>query len=272
MTERLFSLEDISYRYRGGVSAISHVTLEIHAGEKIVLLGPNGCGKSTLQKILAGLIYPTSGQLYAFDAAISQTAMADERFAALYRRKVGFIFQNSDVQLFCASVKDEIMFGPLAAGLSYKEAGERAEELLDYLSIQHLAGRLPQHLSGGEKKKVAIAAVLAVNPEVVIFDEPTNGLDPRTQRWMIDMIEELNNKGKTVITATHQLELVLELAARVIVLGENHTVLMDAKPRTVLDNRELLLAANLIDERYHVHLHGENNHVHVHRHIITNRR
>jgi cobalt/nickel transport system ATP-binding protein len=190
--------------------------------------------------------------------------MRDKHFAAIYRRKVGFVFQNSDVQIFCASVLDEVMFGPLSMGMSYDEARVRAEELLDFVGILQLADRLPHHLSGGEKKKVAIAAVLAVNPEVLILDEPTNGLDPKTQRWMINTLDQLSRNGKTIIIATHHLDLVPELAHRVVVLGEQHMIIADGLMDDILSNRNLLLAANLIDERYHVHLHGQDRHVHVH--------
>jgi cobalt/nickel transport system ATP-binding protein len=193
--------------------------------------------------------------------------MRDKDFAAAYRRKVGFVFQNSDVQIFCASVLDEIMFGPLAMGMSYAEAHARATELMNFVGIGALAERLPHHLSGGEKKKVAIAAVLAVNPDVLILDEPTNGLDPRTQRWMLDTLNALAAAGKTIITATHHLDIVLELADRVVVMGDGHGIIGDGCPAEILHNRELLLAANLIDERYHVHLHGDDGHIHVHKHV-----
>lgn len=265
MSEPLvFELNNISYDYRPGEPALDGIDLAVGAGEKLVLLGPNGCGKSTLQKVLAGLIFANKGRFAAFGQEITAARMKDKTFAATYRRKVGFVFQNSDVQIFCASVLDEVMFGPQAIGLPYEQARERAKELLDFVGISHLADRLPHHLSGGEKKKVAIAAVLAVNPEVIILDEPTNGLDPKTQRWMINTLDQLNRHGKTIITATHHLDLVPELAHRVVVVGESHTVIADGQPEDILENRDLLLSANLIDERYHVHFHGQHGHVHVH--------
>jgi cobalt/nickel transport system ATP-binding protein len=263
--EAVFELNDVSYAYRPGAYALRGITLAIGAGERLALLGPNGCGKSTLQKVLAGLIFP-AGRVTAFGQAITAAAMRDDRFAAAFRRKVGFVFQNADVQIFCASVLDEIMFGPLAMGMTPPEARRRADEMLAFVGISALADRMPHHLSGGEKKKVAIAAVLAVNPDVLILDEPTNGLDPRTQRWMLDALAQLAAAGKTIITATHHLDTVSELAERVIVLDETHTIAADGCPADILRNRELLLAANLIDERYHVHLHGDDGHVHIHRH------
>ncbi len=260
----VFELNNISYNYRPGEPALESINLTVGAGEQLVLLGPNGCGKSTLQKVLAGLIFPTGGRFAAFGSEITAVRMRDKTFAAIFRRKVGFVFQNSDVQIFCASVVDEVMFGPQAMGMPLEQARARAEELLEFVGISHLADRLPHHLSGGEKKKVAIAAVLAVNPEVIILDEPTNGLDPKTQRWMINTLNQLNSHGKTIITATHHLDLVPELAHRVVVVGENHTIIADGQPEEILADRDLLLSANLIDERYHVHLHGKHGHVHVH--------
>jgi cobalt/nickel transport system ATP-binding protein len=266
MTGVLYELTKVAYWYNDEKSALTDIDLTVRAQERLILLGPNGCGKSTLQKILAGLLFASSGSFTAFGATINSKSMSDKQFSTAFRQKVGFVFQNSDVQLFCTSVLDEIMFGPLAMGLSYREATEHAEELLSYMGITSLRNCSPHHLSGGEKKKVAIAAVLAVNPEVLIFDEPTNGLDPISQRWIIDAINQLNQQGKTIILATHSLDLVMELADRVIVLGDNHRIIASDSPTAILTNRELLLAANLIDPRYHLHLHEDNGHVHVHVH------
>ncbi len=260
----VYNLENVSYGYHNSKLALQNVNLKIQRAERVMLLGPNGCGKSTLQKILAGLIFASSGKVSAFDREITVQSMKEKEFSTAFRRKVGFVFQNSDVQLFCTSVLDEIMFGPLAMGMPINEAKERAEELLDYSGISSLANSSPHHLSGGEKKKVAIAAVLATNPEVLIFDEPTNGLDPKSQRWIINTINELNQQGKTIIIATHYLEFVPELTDRVIVLGENHMMIADDTPQNILTNREILLDANLIDPHYHLHLYGENSYFHKH--------
>ena len=242
-----FELENVSYRYRADEVSLQSINMKIRAGERVVLLGPNGGGKSTLQKIVAGLIFG-EGKFSAYGKAITAELMRDKEFASAYRRKIGFVFQNSDVQLFCANVLDEVMFGPLAMGMPYIEALQRAQELFEFVGISALAERMPQHLSGGEKKKVAIAAVLAVNPDVLILDEPTNGLDPKTQRWMITTLNALHESGKTLLVATHNLALVPEIADRVIVLGENHQIIADESPSIVLNDRQLLLEANLIDE------------------------
>jgi cobalt/nickel transport system ATP-binding protein len=262
----VFELTDVSYNYNPDKIALRDINLSIGPKERVVMLGPNGCGKSTLQKILAGLIFP-AGKVTAFGCSVNAQNMKDKKFAAAIRQKIGFVFQNSDVQMFCSSVLDEIMFGPLAMGVAYDTARQRAEELLTFCGIAALANRLPHHLSGGEKKKVAIAAVLASNPEVLIMDEPTNGLDPKTQRWMLEALAQLAATGKTIITSTHHLDIVADLADRVIVLNDEHTIVADGTPADILGNNQLLLDANLIDPLYHVHLHGQDGHVHVHRHI-----
>lgn len=263
----VIELKNIHYNYRPGEPALCDISLEVPSGERVVILGPNGSGKSTLQKIIAGLIYPASGRFMAFGQEITQDSMRDNIFATAFRRKVGFVFQNSDVQLFCASVRDEVMFGPLTMGLPPQEARDRTRDLLEMFELAHLADRLPHHLSGGEKKKAALAAVLAVGPEVLILDEPTNGLDPRTQRWMIDILNQLASSGKTLLIATHHLDIVPELADRVVVMDNSHTIVAEGCPLEILENRDLLLAANLVDEGYHVHFHSENRRIHVHRHV-----
>jgi cobalt/nickel transport system ATP-binding protein len=260
----VYELENVAYCYCHNKPAVRDINLKILTAERLMLLGPNGCGKSTLQKILAGLIFADCGSVTAFNRKITAQAMQDKHFATAFRQKVGFVFQNSDVQLFCTSVIDEIMFGPLAMGLSFAEAKQRAEDLIVYTGITSLTNCSPHHLSGGEKKKVALAAVIATNPEVLIFDEPTNGLDPKAQRWIINTINQLNKQGVTIIIATHYLEFVPELADRVIVIGENHRIIADDTPINILKNRDLLLAANLVDPSYHLHVHkhGESQHVH----------
>jgi cobalt/nickel transport system ATP-binding protein len=244
----IYELQSVSYHYPGGRPAIKEINIKISQGERLMLLGPNGGGKSTLQKLLAGLIYPSSGTLSAFGQEVTATAMRDKGFCQAFRQKVGFVFQNSDVQLFCPTVLDEIMFGPLNMGLDSVAAQSRAKELLSFAGISALAHCQPQHLSGGEKKKVAIAAILAVNPDVIIFDEPTNGLDPRSTLWIIEMIKELGQRGKTLILATHHLELAKRLADRILVLGEDHRLMADGLPAKILSDRQLLYEANLIAE------------------------
>ncbi len=153
---------------------------------------------------------------------VTEDKLEDEQFNLGFRSRVGFVFQNSDAQVFSPTVRDEVAFGPLNLGLSTDEVAGRVQDTLDMLDIGDLADRAPYQLSGGQKKRVAIASVLAMNPEVLLFDEPTAALDPRTQQWLIELIVELNTAGKTIVLATHDLETLDVLADRCIVFGEDH--------------------------------------------------
>lgn len=265
--ETIFDLKNVSYSYVGKIDALKDVTLKINRGEQVSIIGSNGCGKSTLLAILDGLVYPTSGQFYAFDNLINEDAfdaIADNEFRTYFRTKVGFVFQNSDVQLFCPTVYEEIAFGPLQLNLPADEVRTRVEDVLDMMQIGKLRDRSPHTLSGGEKKKVCIATVLVNNPDVLLLDEPSAGLDPRTQLWLVDLLVELGQAGKTVITATHDLEIIDQISKRAIIMGEDHRVKMDKDSKSVLSNYELLLSANLVHE--HTHLHGKMVHEHLHFH------
>lgn len=263
--EILFQLKDVCFHYPGGEEALSGINLAVYRGEKVVLLGANGCGKSTLLKVLDGLLFPDRGNIYAFGEILSEENLAREEFNFAFRRRVGFVFQNSEAQLFNSSVWEEIAYGPAQMGLRPEEVRRRVDEVISMLGLEHIRERPPFKLSGGEKKKVAIASVLSINPEVLLLDEPTNGLDPRTRRWLIDLIRLLNEAGKTVITATHDLEMVEEIADRVFVFSEEHRLVTAGAPEEILSDRELLLRVNLVDEQFHCHVHGgDHRHYHAH--------
>jgi cobalt/nickel transport system ATP-binding protein len=251
----LFRLTDVKYSYLKRFPALDGIDLKIRAGESVVFLGANGCGKSTMLKLLNGLIFPAGGELRAFGEVLSEQLLEKNDFRRFFRSRVGFIFQHSDIQLFCPTVFEELAFGPLQLDMPESEVRGRVEELLRMLGIEHLADRSPLHLSGGEKKRVAIASVLAMNPEVLILDEPTNGLDPRTQRWLVDLVTELSRAGKTIITATHDLGMVDEIATRVVVISEEHRIAAEGEPQDILADLDLLLRANLISERPYAHAH-----------------
>jgi cobalt/nickel transport system ATP-binding protein len=244
----VFRLEHAGYSYLPGEPALSDIDLEIKRGERVCILGANGCGKSTLLKMLAGLLFPQSGSLSAFGERLSKNRCEDDSFAASYHRKVGFIFQSADVQLFCSTVRDEIAFGLLQQDLSENEVRSRADDVMRMLGIKALAEKAPFRLSGGEKKKVAFAAVLAMNPEVLILDEPTNGLDPRTQSWLARLLDALHAAGKTVVSSTHDLNLVTRISDRAVLFSENHTIAADCATRDVVQNISLLKSVNLIDD------------------------
>ncbi|MEF2111566.1 MULTISPECIES: energy-coupling factor ABC transporter ATP-binding protein [Clostridium] len=267
--EKVMELRDVSFEYLPSEMVLKDINLDIYSGEKIVILGANGSGKSSLLKILNGLIFPSKGEYNAFSQLVTEETLNDEQFAQAFRQRIGFIFQNSDAQLFSTNVWEEIAFGPLQMKLSFKEVEDRVNGVIRMLELESLKDRPPYRLSGGEKKKVAIASVLSINPKVLILDEPTNGLDPRSQRWLINLLVKLNNAGKTLITCTHNLDIVEEIADRVIVFNEDHKIVASGSPKDILSNKELLLSVNLIDEHYHRHVHATDKsmqHDHYHSH------
>jgi cobalt/nickel transport system ATP-binding protein len=252
----VFSCRDLRYRYLDRFPALDGVSFDIAAGEKVALLGPNGCGKSTLLKLLDGLLFADSGTFTAFGQPVTEDALEDEQFSTAFRSRVGFVFQNSDTQVFSPTVREEVAFGCLQMGMTPEAATARVDDVLGMLDITGLADRAPFQLSGGQKKRVAIASVLVMNPEVLLFDEPTAALDPRTQQWLIDLIVELNRAGKTIVLATHDLDALEVIADRCLVFAEDHTVTRTGTPDEILADRDLLLRANLIHERSRVR-HGQ---------------
>ncbi len=262
----VFEAEHISFAYNNQV-ALKDVSLTVQAGERIAILGANGSGKSTLLKILDGLYFPSEGALCAFGEPLTDQALQDEVRAFAFRRRVGLVFQDPDVQLFSPTVWDEVTFAPLHLGLPKSEVIERAEWAMELLGIQKLRERPPHRLSGGEKKKVALASVLSLRPDVWLLDEPTASLDPRSQSRLLDFIDELRKEGKTIITATHDLDIVEEIAERVVMFCEEHRVTGEGAPHDVLSDYDRLLECNLIHAHRHVHQGTE--HVHHHLHPAT---
>lgn len=245
----VFVCDDVRYAYLDRYPALDGVSLTVRRGERVALLGANGCGKSTLLKLLDGLVFPSSGTFTAFGQPITEDAMEDEQMSRAFRERVGFVFQNSDAQVFSPTVREEIAFGPLQLGLDRDEAAARVDDLLTFLGITDLADRAPFQLSGGQKKKVAIASILVMSPEVLLFDEPTAALDPRSQQWLTDLIHQLGEAGRTIVHATHDLEALSLLADRCLVFSEDHRIVGEGTPDEILADRDLLLSVNLIHER-----------------------
>jgi len=259
----MIDLEDISYSY-SGIPALKNIHLHIVDGESVVFMGANGSGKSTLLKVINGILFPDSGVYRFNDETVTKKKLQEPKFSKSFHQKIGFVFQNSDTQLFCSDVYEEIAFGPRQMGMPEEDIDKRIKGCLDLLGISEFAHRTPYHLSGGEKRKVTIACVLAMNPDVLVLDEPMNGLDPRTQRWLVEFLINLNKAGKTLITSTHNLELVQEISQRAILFDENHTIAADLPTEQLLMNVELLKDTNLVDEYYHQH--ADNHHTHFHMH------
>jgi len=252
------------YAYAAGAPVLKDLTLDFPQGERTVILGANGTGKSTLLSLLDGLVFPGSGGISVFGKPLSEDALEDRAFSMDFRKRVAFVFSNPDVQLFSSTVWDEIAFGPLQLDLPASKVRDIVEQQLETLRITDLRDRAPHTLSDGQKKKVAIASSLATDPDVLLLDEPTNGLDPRTQVWLIEVLHDLHRKGKTIISATHDLAIAGDIADRAIVLSEDHTVAADGPFNDVITDEELLLRVNLIHE--HAHYHGTTAHVHRHGH------
>jgi cobalt/nickel transport system ATP-binding protein len=245
----IFHLRGVRYVYHRRHVALDGIDLEVKQGEQIVLLGANGSGKSTLLKLLDGICAPSEGSMRVLGRDIKAVVAGEDSFR--FHREVGLVFQDPDIQLFSATVFDDVAFGPLQLGLDHQEVKERCDEALNQMEITHLAKRAPFELSGGEKKRAAIASVLSLRPDVLLLDEPTASLDPRTKWVLVNLIQRLAQTGKTIITATHELEIVPIIANRVVVLGEARRILADGTVDAILRNRDLLLQANLIHPQLH---------------------
>ncbi len=264
--EEIISFENVNYSYYGRIPALKNINLSIKKGEIFSVIGLNGCGKTTLLHLINGLIFPDSGKILFEGNTVNEKSLKEKNFGIRFRQNIGYIFQNPDVQLFCPTVLDELLFGPLQINLPLETVLERAEKTMSYLGIENLKDRPVYMLSGGEKKKVAIASVLTMNPEVLLVDEPLAGLDPKTQTFFIELLSELNKAGKTIIFTTHQLDLIDHLQPRVAVLSDDHTIKKTGSAPEILNDQELLISVNLIHE--HVHIHDGQEHKHYHSHYV----
>lgn len=232
-TEAWIRLRDVSYHYpsergRGqGALSLSHVDLSLYPGHTYVITGPNGCGKSTLFRILAGLSFPASGSYLFQGTEITGKKMEDRGFSRDFYKKLGFLFQNSETQLFCKTVREEVAFGLFQLGLDRKQLQNRTQQYMDMLQISSLADRAPFHLSGGEKKRVALAAVLAMQPQVLILDEPEAGLDEEGEEWVMHFLDGLNSQGRLIVIATHSKALAGIVHGEQIRMNRQHMIEKD---------------------------------------------
>ncbi len=229
-------VQQLTYTYPAGPTALEEITVEIAGGESVGLVGPNGAGKTTLFLSLAGVLPVQRGTIRL---AGLDPANPDER-----RRlpaQVGIVFQNSDDQIFNATVFDDVAFGPLNLGIPAEEVRRRVAEALERVGLKGFEGRVPFHLSGGEKRRVALAGVLAMGPDILLLDEPSMYLDPRGRRELIRLIDNLPG---TRVIASHDLELIRETCTRVLVLDRGR-VTADGPVREVLGNAALMEAHGL---------------------------
>lgn len=262
MTTPVFVVDNITYRYQG-VTALDGLSLTIEQGRRVGLLGANGSGKSTLLRVLDALYFPQAGGVRAFGEPLTEERLQDEPFAFRFRRRVGMVFQNPDVQLFNPSVFDEVAFGPLQLRWPKDEIRRRVADILELLRIAHLKDRPPHRLSGGEKKRVALASVLILDPDVLLLDEPTAALDPQSQSQLIDFMIGWGGGAKTVVAATHDLDSVEDIADDCLVL-QNGRLIASGQPAAILYDEPLLRRAGLIHAHRHGHGHGR---THIHHHL-----
>ncbi len=261
----VFEVCDVTYRYRE-VKALDHLSLTVKQGRRIVLLGPNGSGKSTLLRILNGLCFPQEGKVSFLGRPLTEEGLQNDGFGLEFRRRVGLVFQNPDVQLFCPTVFDEVAFGPLQLRWPVEQVRRKIAETLEMMEIPHLKERSPHHLSMGEKKRVALASVLILDPEILLLDEPTAALDPYSASHMIDFLVQARGGAKTVITTTHDLDITEDIADDCFVFHEGRIV-ASGPPSQILNDVPLLKRTNLLHSHLHVHKSGEiHAHSHLHRH------
>jgi cobalt/nickel transport system ATP-binding protein len=231
---------NIDYSYGDGTEALKGVSMTLEEGKKIALVGPNGAGKSTLMLMFNGILRPSTGEVLFR----GQTLQYDSASLREIRRKVGMVFQNSDDQLFAPTVYQDVAFGPVNLSFPREKVKKYVGYALQYVGLSGYDRRPPHHLSGGEKKRVAIAGILAMEPEVIILDEPTSNLDPASSEEIMEMLDELNCGGKTVIISTHDVELAYRWADEVILM-ENGGVLRRGTGQDVFGDIELIKKARL---------------------------
>ena len=230
----VLSVHDLHFSYHGQHAALRGVSFDLCAGDKVALVGPNGAGKSTLMLHLNGIL---TGQ---GDVTVGDIRIMRDNLPAI-RAMVGLVFQNPDDQLFSPTVFEDVAFGPLHMGLSKEEVAARVESALNDVRMSNYRDRLSHHLSVGEKKRIAIATVLSMNPQILVLDEPSAGLDPRARRTLINLLREL---PITMLVSTHDMKLVEELFPRTIVMDEG-MIVADGKTKDILADAKLLEAHGL---------------------------
>jgi cobalt/nickel transport system ATP-binding protein len=235
MSHHIVEVRNLRHVYADGTVALGDVSFRIHHGESVAVIGANGAGKSTLLQHLNGYLMPTSGEIRIGDFPLSKATLPE------IRRTVGMVFQDPDDQLFMPTVFEDVAFGPLNLGLSGAEVEQRVKDSLERVGAVHLQDKPPYHLSGGEKKRVAIATVLSMSPDILVMDEPTNGLDPFARRQLMGLLRDFHH---TKIFTSHDLDMVLELCERTIILHEG-LVRADGLTREIFQDDALLAECRL---------------------------
>lgn len=235
MSHNIIEIKNIDFIYPGGQQAINQLSFSLTHGESLGIVGENGAGKSTLLMLLLGILFPSKGEIIVGNIPVTKKTLSH------VREKVGMVFQNSDDQLFMTTVYDDVAFGPRNYKINEKEVEKRTLNALDTMGIMHLKNRPPYKLSGGEKRSAAIASILSMHPDILILDEPTTALDPKSRRRLINLLDGFDH---TKIIATHDLDMVYELCDRIIVLKDGK-VIADGSSHEILMNETLMDSCNL---------------------------
>lgn len=231
---------DVSHQYPDGTLALNKINFKAPEGKIIALLGPNGAGKSTLFLHFNGILKPTSGTVLVDDTPINYDKMG----LLQVRQKVGLVFQNPDDQLFAPTVREDVAFGPLNIDLEVDEVQRRVSEALEKVGMAGYENKPPHHLSGGQKKRVSIAGVLAMRPEIMVLDEPTSGLDPKGAFQIMKLLIELNREGMTIVIATHDVDIVPIYAHKVYAISKGE-IIKEGSPQEIFDDVQTIRDANL---------------------------
>ena len=232
--------KDLTFTYPDGTQALKKVNIQIKKGEKIAIMGPNGAGKSTLFSHFNGLTEPTSGHV---EVAGEKIIFEKDKLLEV-RQKVGIVFQDPNDQLFAPTVKEDVAFGPMNLGLEHEEVERRIEESLKMVGMEGFEEKTPHHLSGGQQKRVAIAGIIAMRPEIMILDEPTAGLDPEGVDKVLKILNDLNKEGISIIISSHDIEMVSHFAEKIFILY-NGEIIDSGDKQKIFSNKELLKKAHL---------------------------
>jgi cobalt/nickel transport system ATP-binding protein len=236
----ILETRDLKYSYPDGTVALNGINFKAEKGEMIAILGPNGAGKSTTFLHFNGILKPSNGSVILKGEPIKY----DNKSLLNVRKTVGIVFQNPDDQLFAPTVEQDVAFGPMNLGLSKEEIEKRVKDSLKAVSMEGFERKPPHHLSGGQKKRIAIAGILAMNPEIIVLDEPTSGLDPMGASQIMKLLYELNRQGITIIISTHDVDLVPIYANKVYLLNEGK-IIKGGTPREIFSDSETVRSANL---------------------------
>lgn len=231
---------NVTYEYPDGTRALKNVNFNVEKGQVVALLGPNGAGKSTLFLHFNGILKPKKGQIRVEGEPIRYT----KEGLMKVRQKVGIVFQNPDDQLFAPTVKEDVAFGPFNIGLEMDEIERRVKDSLEKVGMLGFEDKPPHHLSGGEKKRVAIAGILAMNPQIMVLDEPTSGLDPRGASHIMRLLYKLNKEGMTIIIATHDVDMAPLYADKIYIISKGE-IIKEGTPMEVFKDVKTIREANL---------------------------